>query len=62
MGIAHAWEPAAHVYLADGRLVELLPQQATEKPGLFLYFPKRASMAPKLKVLIAAARAAAGAI
>jgi DNA-binding transcriptional LysR family regulator len=56
IGIAYAWEPAAHEFLADGRLIELLPKYATQKPGLFLYFPKRASMAPKLRAFITVAR------
>jgi DNA-binding transcriptional LysR family regulator len=56
VGIAYAWEPAAREHLASGRLIELLPQHATQKPGLFLYFPKRASMAPKLRAFITVAR------
>jgi DNA-binding transcriptional LysR family regulator len=56
VGIAYAWEPAAREHLAAGRLIELLPQHATKKPGLFLYFPKRASMAPKLRAFITVAR------
>jgi len=56
VGIAYAWEPAAREHLAAGRLIELLPQHATQKPGLFLYFPKRASMAPKLRAFITVAR------
>jgi DNA-binding transcriptional LysR family regulator len=56
VGIAYAWETAARAHLAAGRLIELLPQHATQKPGLFLYFPKRASMAPKLQAFITVAR------
>jgi DNA-binding transcriptional LysR family regulator len=56
VGIAYAWEPAACEPLAAGRLIELLPRHATQKPGLFLYFPKRASMAPKLRAFITVAR------
>ena len=56
VGIVCAWEPAACGPLADGRLVELLPQYAARKPGLFLYFPKRASLAPKLRAFITVAR------
>jgi DNA-binding transcriptional LysR family regulator len=56
LGIAYAWEPSAREHLAAGRLIELLPQHATQKPGLFLYFPKRASMAPKLRAFITVAR------
>lgn len=56
VGIAYGWEPALREHLAAGRLIELLPENATMKPGLFLYFPKRASLAPKLKAFIAVAR------
>jgi DNA-binding transcriptional LysR family regulator len=56
VGIAYAWEPSVRAHLAAGRLIELLPQHATQKPGLFLYFPKRASMAPKLRAFITVAR------
>ncbi|TIO28437.1 MAG: LysR family transcriptional regulator, partial [Mesorhizobium sp.] len=37
---------------AAGRLVQILPKTAIEEPGLFLYFPRRASMAPKLRAFI----------
>jgi DNA-binding transcriptional LysR family regulator len=56
VAIAYAWEIQAREPLADGRLIELLPRHATQKPGLLLYFPKRASMAPKLRAFITVAR------
>jgi DNA-binding transcriptional LysR family regulator len=56
VGVAYAWEPAVREHLAAGRLIELLPKHAIMKPGLFLYFSKRAAMAPKLKAFIAVAR------
>jgi DNA-binding transcriptional LysR family regulator len=56
VGIGYAWEITAREPLADGRLVELLPRHSIQKPGLFLYFPKRASMAPKLRAFITVAR------
>jgi DNA-binding transcriptional LysR family regulator len=56
VGITYAWEPAVREPLAAGRLIELLPRFATQKPGLFLYFPRRASMAPKLRAFITVAR------
>lgn len=59
VGIAYAWEMSAREPLTDGRLIELLPRHSTQKPGLFLYFPKRASMAPKLRAFITVARDAA---
>jgi len=38
-------------------LLRLLPQAAIEEDGLFLYYPRRASLAPKLKAFIDAAKA-----
>ena len=52
VGLAYVFEPLVRVDLAAGRLVQILPQTAIEEPGLFLYFPRRASMAPKLKAFI----------
>lgn len=56
VGIGYAWAITVREALADGRLIELLPQYSMQKPGLFLYFPKRASMAPKLRAFITVAR------
>jgi DNA-binding transcriptional LysR family regulator len=56
VGIVCTYEPAARNYLADGRLVQLLPKFTRQLPGLFLYFPKRASIAPKLRAFITVAR------
>jgi len=36
-----------------------MPDSAIEEPGFFLYFPRRAAMAPKLRAFIDAARAVA---
>ncbi|TGQ17764.1 MULTISPECIES: LysR substrate-binding domain-containing protein [unclassified Mesorhizobium] len=52
VGLAYVFEPLARADLAAGRLVQILPQTAIEEPGLFLYFPRRASMAPKLRAFI----------
>lgn len=52
VGLAYAFEPLARADLAAGRLVQILPQTAIEEPGLFLYFPRRAAMAPKLRAFI----------
>lgn len=56
VGIAYIFEPLVRADLAAGRLVAVLPETAIEEPGLFLYFPKRASLAPKLRVFIDVAR------
>ncbi|CAN7723352.1 LysR family transcriptional regulator [Mesorhizobium sp. LjNodule214] len=52
IGIAYVFEPLVRVHIAAGSLVQILPQSAIEEPGLFLYFPRRASMAPKLRAFI----------
>jgi DNA-binding transcriptional LysR family regulator len=36
--------------------IRLLPQTAIEHDGLFLYYPKRASLAPKLRAFIDVAK------
>jgi len=60
VGIAYIFEPLVGEQLASGRLVQLLPESAFEEPGLFLYFPRRASMAPKLRAFIDVARSSDG--
>lgn len=52
VGLTYVFEPLVRADLAAGRLVQILPQTAIEEPGLFLYFPRRASMAPKLRAFI----------
>jgi len=56
VGIAYLFEPLVSDHLRDGRLVPVLQKAAIEEPGLFLYFPRRAAEAPKLRALIEAAR------
>jgi DNA-binding transcriptional LysR family regulator len=56
VGIAYVAEPLARRYLREGSLTWLLPQSATEYDGLFLYYPKRASLAPKLRAFIDVAK------
>ncbi|PBB99812.1 LysR family transcriptional regulator [Mesorhizobium sp. WSM3862] len=52
VGLAYVFEPLVRADLAAGRLVQILQKTAIEEPGLFLYFPRRASMAPKLRAFI----------
>ncbi|MBZ9966969.1 LysR family transcriptional regulator [Mesorhizobium sp. BR1-1-2] len=52
VGLAYVFEPLVRADLAAGRLAQILPKTAIEEPGLFLYFPRRASMAPKLRAFI----------
>lgn len=56
VGIAYIFEPLVRADLAEGRLVAVLPETAIEEPGLFVYFPRRASLAPKLRAFIDLAR------
>lgn len=56
VGIAYLFAPLVRRHLRDGVLRWLLPDSAIEEPGLFLYFPRRASEAPKLRAFIDAAR------
>ncbi|UDL90323.1 LysR family transcriptional regulator [Mesorhizobium sp. PAMC28654] len=52
VGLAYVFEPLVRADIAAGRLVQILPRTAIEEPGLFLYFPRRAAMAPKLRAFI----------
>ena len=56
IGIAYIFEPLVRKEIRDGALRWVLPQAAIEEPGLFLYFPRRASEAPKLRAFIQVAR------
>jgi DNA-binding transcriptional LysR family regulator len=56
VGIGYIFEPLVRADLAEGRLVAVLPETAIEEPGLLVYFPKRASLAPKLRAFIDIAR------
>ena len=51
-GIAYLYEPLVRADLAAGRLVAVLPETSIEEPGLFLYFPRHAATAPKLRALV----------
>jgi DNA-binding transcriptional LysR family regulator len=56
VGLAFVMEPVVRADIAAGRLTQVLPKSANEWPGLFLYYPKRASMAPKLRAFVDTAR------
>jgi DNA-binding transcriptional LysR family regulator len=56
VGIAYIFEPLVRAELRDGRLRQLLPRTAFDEPGLFLYFPRRAAQAPKLRAFVDLAR------
>ena len=59
VGIAYVFEPLARADIAHGRLKRLLPDSAIKEDGLFLYFPRRAGLAPKLRAFIDVARSMA---
>jgi DNA-binding transcriptional LysR family regulator len=60
IGIAYIFEPLVRTELRERRLQWILPQAAVEEPGLFLYYPRRASMAPKLRAFIDVAKETLG--
>lgn len=52
VGIAYLFEPLVTDELKADRLRQVLPHCSIEEPGLFLYFPRYASEAPKLRAFI----------
>jgi DNA-binding transcriptional LysR family regulator len=57
VGIAYIFEPLVRRHIREGRLKWLLPRSAVDQDGLFLYYPRRASLAPKLRAFIDVAKA-----
>jgi DNA-binding transcriptional LysR family regulator len=55
-GIAYLFQPLVEAELRDGTLRQVLPRAGVEEPGLFLYFPRRASHQAKMRALIDVAR------
>jgi DNA-binding transcriptional LysR family regulator len=56
VGIAYLMEPLARDEINAGKLEVVLPRHAVEEPGLFLYYPRKASAAPKLRAFIDVAK------
>ena len=56
IGLAYVFEPLVRADLEAGRLTTVLQKSAIEEPGLFLYYARRAAMAPKLRAFIDTAR------
>jgi DNA-binding transcriptional LysR family regulator len=52
VGLAQMPEPIARKHLQAGELEELLPGYASSSKGLFLYFPSRNQVMPKLRAFI----------
>jgi DNA-binding transcriptional LysR family regulator len=59
-GIAYVFEPLVRRELEKGHLHWLLPENAIEEPGLFLYYPRRTSRVPKLRAFIDTVREVLG--
>jgi DNA-binding transcriptional LysR family regulator len=60
VGIAYLFEPLVREDLRTRRLKQVLPAVSIEEPGLFLYFPRYAAQAPKLRAFIDVARRVLG--
>lgn len=52
VGLAYVMEHTVVKELADGRLVRVLPRFCAPFPGLFLYYPSRTQLPPKLRALV----------
>jgi DNA-binding transcriptional LysR family regulator len=52
LGLAYLMETMVADPLASGRLVRVLDRYCPPFPGLFLYYPSRAQLAPKLRALL----------
>jgi DNA-binding transcriptional LysR family regulator len=56
LSIIYMFEPWIADRLADGSLVEVMPEASVEETGLFLYYPERTANNPKLRAFIDTAR------
>jgi len=56
IGVAYIFEPLVRTDLREQRLRWVLPQASLQEDGLFVYFPRRAALAPKLRAFIDATR------
>jgi DNA-binding transcriptional LysR family regulator len=57
IGIAYIFEPLVRAEIREKKLRWIIPEASIEEPGLFLYFPRRASEMPKLRAFIDVVRA-----
>jgi DNA-binding transcriptional LysR family regulator len=62
VGLAQVPEPMAIEHLAAGELEEVLPEHAPSSPGMFLYFPSRTQVMPKLRAFVDHVKAYAAAV
>jgi DNA-binding transcriptional LysR family regulator len=56
VGLTYGFEPIFRKAFDSGRLVEVLRDYACQEPGLFLYYPQRATQAAKLRAFIDTAK------
>lgn len=56
IGIAYVYEPLIQQELKQGSLIRILSEFNYEESGLFMYFPQRTSLAPKLRAFIDTAK------
>lgn len=56
VGLTYGFEPIFHQAFENGRLVEVLRDFSCHEPGLFLYYPQRATQAAKLRAFIDTAK------
>jgi DNA-binding transcriptional LysR family regulator len=52
LGLAQVPHPLARAPIADGQLQALLPSFAITTPGVFLYYPSKRQLLPKLRAFI----------
>jgi DNA-binding transcriptional LysR family regulator len=52
LGLAQVPAPLARAAIADGRLEALLTRFAVTTPGVFLYYPDKRQVLPKLRAFI----------
>jgi DNA-binding transcriptional LysR family regulator len=52
VGLAHLAEPLVEEMVANGELETVLDDVASSSPGVYLYYPGRAQMLPKLRAFI----------
>ncbi|TCT04402.1 LysR family transcriptional regulator [Aquabacter spiritensis] len=58
-GIAHVFDTYAQPYLADGRLVELMPDWSRKLPSWYLYYPHRRHPSAAMRAFLDHVRASA---
>jgi DNA-binding transcriptional LysR family regulator len=52
LGLAHLIEPTVRKLIDEKKLVRVLERYCPPFPGLYLYYPSRAQIAPKLRALV----------